>query len=176
MELKIDTKKLGETKNHMRDALNSVQELGSAFGRLGDAIGVPELNVAGTMAQAVATMVDGYGKATAQAADMGPWAWIAFAATGLAQLGAMVSSVRGMAKFADGGVVYGPTLALMGEYANASNDPEVISPLSKLQQIVGGGKGETTRGGITRLRARDILIALGNEMRMGRKSGRKYLL
>lgn len=176
LELKIDTKKLGETKNHMRDALNSVQELGSGLGRLGDAIGVPELNVAGTMAQAIATMVDGYGKATAQAADMGPWAWIAFAATGLAQLGAMVSSVRGMAKFADGGVVYGPTLALMGEYANASNDPEVISPLSKLQQIVGGGKGETTRGGITRLRARDILIALGNEMRMGRKSGRKYLL
>lgn len=176
LKLNINTNKIGETKDHLKDACESVKELGSGLGSLGDAIGVPELNVAGTMAQAIATMVDGYGKATAQAADMGPWAWIAFAATGLAQLGAMVSSVKGMGKFADGGMVYGPTLALMGEYANASTDPEVISPLSKLQQIVGSGRQESGAHGYTRLRARDILIAISNEARASRKSGKKVII
>lgn len=39
--------------------------------------------------------------------------------------------------FANGGVIYGPTLGLMGEYAGAKNDPEVVAPLSKLKQILG---------------------------------------
>ena len=81
-----------------------------------------------------------------------------------------------MGKFADGGMVYGPTLALMGEYANASTDPEVISPLSKLQQIVGSGRQESGAHGYTRLRARDILIAISNEARASRKSGKKVII
>lgn len=38
--------------------------------------------------------------------------------------------------FADGGIVSGPTMGLVGEYANASVDPEVIAPLSKLQGML----------------------------------------
>lgn len=41
--------------------------------------------------------------------------------------------------FADGGIVYGPTMGLMGEYPGASSNPEVIAPLSKLQSMIGGG-------------------------------------
>lgn len=44
--------------------------------------------------------------------------------------------------FADGGVAFGPTLGLMGEYANARTNPEVIAPLDKLQSMIGGGTGE----------------------------------
>ena len=33
----------------------------------------------------------------------------------------------------------GPTLALVGEYAGASNNPEVIAPLDKLKSIIGAG-------------------------------------
>ena len=39
-------------------------------------------------------------------------------------------------KFADGGVVYGPTNALVGEYSGASGNPEVIAPLDKLTSIL----------------------------------------
>lgn len=42
--------------------------------------------------------------------------------------------------FANGGVVFGPTNALIGEYAGARNNPEVVAPLSKLKSMIGGGE------------------------------------
>ena len=49
--------------------------------------------------------------------------------------------------FATGGVIKTPTLGLMGEYANASTNPEIIAPENKLRQIyreesAGAGGGE----------------------------------
>jgi len=41
-------------------------------------------------------------------------------------------------KFADGGIVSGPTVGLMGEYAGANTNPEVIAPLNKLKDMIGG--------------------------------------
>ena len=40
--------------------------------------------------------------------------------------------------FADGGIVSGPTLGLIGEYAGARTNPEVIAPLDKLKSMIGG--------------------------------------
>ena len=54
-------------------------------------------------------------------------------------------ALQGATKFADGGIVSGPTFAMVGEYAGADNNPEVIAPLNKLKQIMqtdGGGYGE----------------------------------
>lgn len=39
-------------------------------------------------------------------------------------------------KFASGGIVYGETLATVGEYAGAVHNPEVIAPLSKLKDMI----------------------------------------
>ena len=38
--------------------------------------------------------------------------------------------------FADGGIVSGPTLGLMGEYPGARTNPEVIAPLDKLKALI----------------------------------------
>lgn len=38
--------------------------------------------------------------------------------------------------FASGGIVYGPTMGLVGEYAGASSNPEVIAPLDKLKKLI----------------------------------------
>ena len=38
--------------------------------------------------------------------------------------------------FAKGGIVSGPTYALVGEYAGASGNPEVIAPLDKLKNLI----------------------------------------
>ena len=40
---------------------------------------------------------------------------------------------------AQGGLAYSPTLALVGDNRGAGADPEVIAPLSKLKQYLGGG-------------------------------------
>ncbi|WP_336759442.1 phage tail protein [Paenibacillus sp. USHLN196] len=41
-------------------------------------------------------------------------------------------------RLAKGGLAYGPTLAMVGDNRGASVDPEVVSPLSKLQDMIGG--------------------------------------
>ncbi|GAV13232.1 hypothetical protein [Paenibacillus sp. NAIST15-1] len=40
-------------------------------------------------------------------------------------------------RLAKGGLAYGPTLAMVGDNRGASVDPEVVSPLSKLQDMIG---------------------------------------
>jgi TP901 family phage tail tape measure protein len=54
---------------------------------------------------------------------------------------------EGATAFADGGIVSGPTLGLVGEYQGARNNPEVISPLDKLQSMIqtDGGMGGEVR-------------------------------
>ena len=44
----------------------------------------------------------------------------------------------GLTPFAAGGIVSGPTAALVGEYPGARTNPEVIAPLNKLQNMLGG--------------------------------------
>jgi len=57
-------------------------------------------------------------------------------------------------KFADGGIVSGPTMAMVGEYSGAANNPEVIAPLDKLQSMMGGQAVQVTG----KISGRDILL------------------
>jgi hypothetical protein len=64
-------------------------------------------------------------------------------ATGAKGLGALIKGgksygIGGLTPFAAGGIVSGPTAALVGEYTGAKTNPEVIAPLSKLQNMIGG--------------------------------------
>jgi len=60
--------------------------------------------------------------------------------------------------FADGGIVSGPTLGLMGEYPNASRNPEVIAPLDKLTSLIQPqGSGFVAS---TSIQGRDLAIVL----------------
>jgi ubiquitin len=52
----------------------------------------------------------------------------------------------GLIPFASGGIVSGPTPALVGEYTGARTNPEVIAPLSKLQNMLGGNVTFTISG------------------------------
>ena len=62
----------------------------------------------------------------------------AFIATAV---GGVLGAFASIPKFAEGGIVSGPTMGLMGEYAGATNNPEVISPLSKLKSMLGDSIG-----------------------------------
>jgi len=97
-------------KEKFEYATDAVNSFGQALSGLGSALKIPELDVAGTFAQAIATMVQGYATATSQAAALGPWAWIAFAATGLAELTAIIASINNLKGFADGGIVGGGSM------------------------------------------------------------------
>jgi len=58
-------------------------------------------------------------------------------AGGAIAAGAALTSL--LPKAAKGAVVSGPTALMVGDNPNASVDPEVISPLSKLKQLIGDG-------------------------------------
>jgi len=47
-------------------------------------------------------------------------------------------------KFANGGIISGPTYGLMGEYAGARNNPEVVAPLNKLKGMLGDRSANNT--------------------------------
>ena len=76
----------------------------------------------------------------ASAMYMAAHAYIPFAGFGIgagfsAAAVAMVQAI-GLMPFAEGGVVSGPTMALIGEYAGATNNPEVVAPLDKLRDMI----------------------------------------
>lgn len=82
-----------------------------------------------------------------------------------------VDTSIGVPAFAKGGLVYGDTLAQVGEYANAKSNPEVIAPLDKLQSIIGGLNDQDTKTIISLLRKiadKDVEIALYPSAKLGR--------
>ena len=79
-------------------------------------------------------------KELAAAKYMAAHAYIPFAGFGIAMgfTTAMLAAVTaaGIPMLADGGVASGPTLAMVGEYAGANSNPEVIAPLDKLRGLL----------------------------------------
>jgi hypothetical protein len=86
-----------------RTTAHVVGSIGEAFNAIED----PAAKVAGTVMQAIATVALGYAQATLMSASMGPWAWIAFAATGLATMLTTVSAIHSATGYAEGGKVRG---------------------------------------------------------------------
>ena len=54
----------------------------------------------------------------------------------LAAMASMMAALVSIPKFAAGGIAYGPTLGVFGEYPGASNNPEVVAPLDRLQNML----------------------------------------
>ncbi|NCT16851.1 MAG: phage tail tape measure protein [Flavobacteriaceae bacterium CG18_big_fil_WC_8_21_14_2_50_34_36] len=92
------------------------------------------------------------------AAGSGPAAVFTLPVFIASAVGAIISAFGSIPKFADGGIITGPTLAMVGEYRGASNNPEIIAPLSKLKSMLGD-----TGGGIfipdARISGNDIVIS-----------------
>ena len=56
----------------------------------------------------------------------------------IAAVASVLAAVANLPKFAKGGIAYGPTLGLFGEYAGAGHNPEVVAPLDRLKSLIGG--------------------------------------
>lgn len=91
---------------------------------------------------------------------------IPFAGIGIAggQVALMVATLAALPVFADGGIAYGPTVGLFGEYAGASHNPEVVAPLDKLRSLIApqGGAGGRVE---FRIEGRHLVGVLNKESR-----------
>ena len=83
-------------------------------------------------------------------------AGVALVAAGAVIQGMQSKMEGGVPALAEGGLAFGPSLALVGDNRGASADPEVIAPLSKLQNMMGGGQNVVVTGKIS---GKDILLS-----------------
>jgi hypothetical protein len=104
-------------------------------------------------ALAIMSAIINTAKAVSAALPVIPLA-IAAGAMGAIQVGIIASTPLPLA---EGGIVTGPTTALIGEYAGAGSNPEVVAPLDKLKGLLGeGGQHITVTG---RLVGNDIWLS-----------------
>jgi hypothetical protein len=81
------------------------------------------------------------------------------------------SSGGSVQKFANGGIISGPTMGLMGEYPGASSNPEVVAPLDKLKDMLGG-----SGGGTFVLRGQDLLLSVNRAQKASNIKGQNIIL
>jgi hypothetical protein len=184
IQVKIDDKSRSQIVQDMdqltTDIAKSVETLGEdlAIG-LGEALGNalsgqgnPFEDFAKVILGSIANFIKTVGKqliaygisiSKFKAAFVNPAAAVA-AGIAMVALGTAVSSQLkagpSVPAFADGGIVSGPTLGLMGEYPGASSNPEIIAPLDKLKTLM---KPEQSSGGFiasTTIQGRDLAIVL----------------
>jgi hypothetical protein len=79
---------------------------------------------------------------------------------GSAVITGMLNKGPNVTAFADGGIVSGPTLGLMGEYPGASTNPEVIAPLVKLKSLMKPSDSGSGYIASTMVSGRDLAIVL----------------
>jgi hypothetical protein len=105
-----------------------------------------------------------------------PTKWPIALAAGVAAVaaGALLKAKLGKdktKKFANGGIISGPTMGLMGEYPGAASNPEVVAPLDKLKDMIGGGGGGTFV-----LKGQDLLLSVNRAQKASNLKGQNINL
>ena len=177
LKIKAAQQEWGENlKQIIADIAATAQQLGAQFGTaFGQILTGSEEGKESMKAFASSAVDAAFNAATAlaiQAAAQtstaaGPGAAIVLPALITAGMALMREVFSGITGFADGGIVSGPTMGLVGEYPGARTNPEVIAPLDKLRSLIGGAGGNVVVTG--RISGRDILIS---NQRTGRDANR----
>lgn len=143
------TTELPKVKASLEDITSVIAELGSSISGLGAAFEDPALEVAGVMAQAIATIILGYAEASKLAGTLGPWAWIGFSAIALGQLTAIIGTVKSLGAFANGGIVGGSSYAGDRLYARVNSGEMILNGNQQshlFNMINNGGGGVASTG------------------------------
>ena len=165
-------------------ATNAIVQFGE---NLGKALGGEKVDIFGGFLELLANGLTSIGKALiAYGAAMdafkkafkNPYAAIA-AGIALVAIGVGLKSQitktsgedTGVQKFANGGIISGPTMGLMGEYPGASSNPEVVAPLDKLKDMLGG-----SGGGTFVLRGQDLLLSVNRAQKASNIKGQNIIL
>lgn len=121
---------------------------------------------------AIGQLVLGFAQASAQASEMGPIGWIAFAVAGLATLATTISTIQG---YANGGVIggngtpsgdMGLIRANVGEMVLNRNQQSHLFNILDSGNVVGGAVTSTVR-----VKGSDLYLAMSNFSKIKGKSG-----
>lgn len=163
------------------DQADAAQKLGASLAFVGESMqqlgAQSEAAKAGMVLAAIGQIILGFSTASAQAAEQGPWVWIAATLSGLVVL---TSTIAQLQSFSQGGIYQGSST--VGDHNLARvNAGEMI--LTKTQQGnlfrmldnntagLGGGVGVSS----VRVKGSDIYLALSNYSKVQSKTGRHIL-
>lgn len=131
------------------------------------------IEIATSKAKTQAATTEMAAKSTAAYASI-PFAGVGLASGQIAAMLSLITAASNVPQFANGGIVSGRTLAEVGEYPGASSNPEVIAPLSKLKDMIGGGSVSRIKvevGGRAVIRGSDAWLQISNH---AKKIGKKF--
>ena len=86
----------------------------------------------------------------------------------VAAIASFIAAMANIPKFANGGLAYGTTLGVFGEYPGASHNPEVVAPLDKLRGLL-RDTGSTGRVDF-HIKGRDLYGVLSTESNLKSRS------
>ena len=163
LKVEVDTEKvksiqkMAELQKAAGDVATVVGSIGQAFSSIED----PAAKITGTIAQAIATIALGYAQATTQAATLGPWAWVAFAATGMAQMISMIQSIHSATGYAEGGIIKGNSYS-GDNIPIMANAGEVVLTKAMTNNLAAGIQSQGMGGWQlkTRLAGTDLLLSV----------------
>lgn len=102
------TNDFAELAKFIKEGGNTTEAAASGLVLLGDALqqigGNGVIAKTGAVMAAIGQCILGFAQASAQAASLGPWGWLAFVGAGLGTLATMISTIKG---FAEGGIIGG---------------------------------------------------------------------
>lgn len=141
------------------DAAAGLVVLGDALKQMGSNGPIAK---AGAVLAAIGQIILGFAQASAQAASLGPWGWLAFVGAGLGAVAATISTIQG---FNRGGIVRGagsgdsvPAMLTPGEAVLTRNDQARLWRLLKSGGSMGGAMPEVR----LRIQGGDLVGVMGN--------------
>jgi TP901 family phage tail tape measure protein len=185
-QMNIDLEGMATAQEKYEANLQRMQEIGNAVGQsvagafsnmtgsMIDSLGLADTGMQGFLKSMLKTVTDliammlassisqAIAGATAAGTATGPAAVFTTPAFIATAVGGIMGAFAAIPAFANGGIVSGPTMGLMGEYPGAKSNPEVIAPLNKLKNLMGeqGGANNMNVSGEFVVRGQDLVVAL----------------
>ena len=161
LKVEIDTEKVKSIQKMaaIQKAAGDVAQVVGSIGEAFNAIEDPAAKVAGTVAQAIANIALGYSQAMLTPKD--PISWIAFGATGLAQMLTMISAIHGATGYALGGEIKGNSYS-GDNIPIMANAGEVVLTKAMTNNLAAGIQSQGMGGWklTTKLAGTDLLVSL----------------
>lgn len=136
------TNDFAELAKFIEEGGNTTTAAASGLVLLGDALqqigGNGVIAKTGAVMAAIGQCILGFAQASAQAASLGPWGWLAFVGAGLGTLATMVSTIKG---FSAGGIIGGASTHGDMQLARVNSGEMILnnSQQARLFELLDGG-------------------------------------
>ena len=174
-----ENKRIEENAEKWQQVGSMVGEVGGAFSALGSSFKSPELNIAGIIAQAIASIISAYTQAAASPTVTSTgWGMLGFAISGLATVASVIAQIHSLSGYAQGGIVSGGSYVGDSQIIRVNSGEAVLtqSDQARFMRLLDGGSvsnsSNTYQAVEFKLRGSDIYGVLKNYTGIQSQAGR----